>query len=239
MEIVGKERARRRKMATATPITSKNYEKSHQEAQERFEKIEKQHEEPSLLAVRDFNGKRLVLKKGDITQSKAEILVSSDDNYLQASGGVSAKIVKLAGDAVRTELNRYARSKLRYGAVVTTTGGDSAWRAIIHPAVFDLDQSRFPCAEVVSKVVERAFVIAEAMGSKTIAFPAIGSGTGKSWFSVEESADTIVKEINNHLSSQATCHGLECVELYLYEYDPSKIDDKWIEERSLQKPKAS
>ena len=55
----------------------------------------------------------LSLEFGDITGSKADVLVSSDDSYLTMGGGVSAAIRRAAGQAYSwRSRRRYRRSSV-------------------------------------------------------------------------------------------------------------------------------
>jgi len=41
-----------------------------------------------------FGASRLVIRFGDITTSTADVIVSSDDNYLTMGGGVSSALLR-------------------------------------------------------------------------------------------------------------------------------------------------
>jgi O-acetyl-ADP-ribose deacetylase (regulator of RNase III) len=61
----------------------------------------------------------LTLEFGDITTSKADVLVSSDDAYLSMGGGVSAAILRAAGQQIITDTSKMVPAKL--GDVVLST----------------------------------------------------------------------------------------------------------------------
>jgi len=63
----------------------------------------------------------LSLQLGDITESKADVLVSSDDCDLTMGGGVSAAIRRRAGQGILLEVAKKIPAKL--GDVVVTGAG--------------------------------------------------------------------------------------------------------------------
>jgi O-acetyl-ADP-ribose deacetylase (regulator of RNase III) len=47
-----------------------------------------------------FGQSVLILQFGDITESKADVIVSSDDAYISMGGGVSASILRAGGQEI-------------------------------------------------------------------------------------------------------------------------------------------
>jgi O-acetyl-ADP-ribose deacetylase (regulator of RNase III) len=205
------------------PITEE-YKKAFADKQQRYEEIKKEiTPEHAILAEKNFNGQRFVVKRGNIVDSKAEILVSSDDNYLQARGGVAKAILDIAGDEVRSELHRHKRFKLKQGDIVSTTGGAAAWRAILHPAVIDIDQNRYPEPKLIAKVIESAMTIADAIGGKSAAFPVLGAGTASKLLTAWDSIVAIVEQIKKMMHTKAT--SLEYIELYIFDTKEINLND--------------
>ena len=78
---------------------------------------------------------RITLKFGDITSSKAEVLVSSDDYLLSMGGGVSAALRRHGGPGVRADASKMVPAKL--GDVVVASGtrrSPSTWSKPIRSA---------------------------------------------------------------------------------------------------------
>ena len=72
----------------------------------------------------------LTLEFGDITSSKADVLVSSDDCYLTMGGGVSAAIQQAAGQSILLEVAKKIPAKL--GDVVVTGAGSLSAKHVFH-----------------------------------------------------------------------------------------------------------
>jgi len=72
----------------------------------------------------------LSLEFGDITGSKADVLVSSDDSYLTMGGGVSAAIRRAAGQGILLEVAKKIPAKL--GDVVVTGAGSLPAKHVFH-----------------------------------------------------------------------------------------------------------
>jgi O-acetyl-ADP-ribose deacetylase (regulator of RNase III) len=155
--------------------------------------------------------------------ARTDILVSSDDNYLQAKGGVAKAILDKAGSVVEAELARRRRHPLRQGDIAVTGGGLTGARAILHPAIIDLDQSRYPNQSLIRKVVRRSLSCAVALGAGSIAFPVLGGGTASKYLEPWESIQAIVGETLDHVrgSDTRTMGGLIYIALYVY--DPKDI----------------
>lgn len=114
----------------------------------------------------------LTLEFGDITQSAADVVVSSDDSYLTMGGGVSAAILRAAGESIMRDAAKKVPVPL--GDVVVTTAGALQAKHVFH-AITIGDGSLEP-KEVVAKVTRRCLELLDNLGLSSIAFPAIGAG---------------------------------------------------------------
>ena len=72
----------------------------------------------------------LTLEFGDITASRADVLVSSDDSYLTMGGGVSLAIQRAAGQGILLEVAKNIPAKL--GDVVVTGAGSLSAKHVFH-----------------------------------------------------------------------------------------------------------
>lgn len=68
-----------------------------------------------------FNNSTLTVKFGDILDTKAEVIVSSDDCYITMGGGVSRAILRAGGDIIIKDAQKMCPVPL--GDVVVTTAG--------------------------------------------------------------------------------------------------------------------
>ncbi|QIG47304.1 hypothetical protein G5V57_05890 [Nordella sp. HKS 07] len=76
----------------------------------------------------------VTLRIGDIIDSEADVLVSSDDDHFSMRSGVSKAIRQAAGDGISTELaGKVGKHKL--GSVVVTSAGELKKQAHIFHGV--------------------------------------------------------------------------------------------------------
>lgn len=68
-----------------------------------------------------FNKSTLTVKFGNIIDSQAEVIVSSDDCYVTMGGGVSRAILNAGGKAIIKDAQKMAHVPL--GDVIATTAG--------------------------------------------------------------------------------------------------------------------
>ena len=155
---------------------------------------------------------------GDITDLSVEAIVSSDDTYLSMGGGVSYAIASKAGDELRAEARKHV--PLQVGDVVATSAGKLAARYVFHAATLDYERMVMPNEAIVGQATERCLKLAEALGVRTIAFPALGTGVGG--FPFEVAAETMLKAIVDHLSARTD---IELVVLSLWTRDGVQTSD--------------
>jgi O-acetyl-ADP-ribose deacetylase (regulator of RNase III) len=129
-----------------------------------------------ILADKDLDGWSFLAIKDDICNARTDIVVSSDDNHFRAEGGVSQRILQKVGQDVRRQLDYFKAQGFRQGQVVITTGGDWNRRAVIHAVVYDIEDYRFPTAELVRTLTRRILESAVALGARSIALPILGNG---------------------------------------------------------------
>jgi O-acetyl-ADP-ribose deacetylase (regulator of RNase III) len=150
----------------------------------------------------------LTLQFGDLTKSKADVLVSSDDDYISMGGGVSAAIRLAAGEAILLDIAKKIPARL--GDVVVTSAGSLSAKHVFH--AITIGDGDTPAIEIISSTTRRALQLLQILQLRSIAFPAIGAGVAG--FSYEDvavqMADVIVSELRNSPSAiQAT--------IYLYD----------------------
>lgn len=180
--------------------------------------------EDKILAEHEIRKVRFVVYNADIANAKADVLVSSDDNYLQARGGVAKAILDKAGTDTLKELTYYrnfyrkAEPGLGHGDIVVTNGGATRARMIIHPAVIDLFQDRYPNQDLIRRVVRRCLGCTLAFGARSIAFPVLGGGTASKHLNPWDSIQAIVLEFMTFIEKY-DLHAdgqLDNIALYIY-----------------------
>jgi O-acetyl-ADP-ribose deacetylase (regulator of RNase III) len=118
---------------------------------------------------------QLTLEFGDLTGSRAQVLVSSDDYYLTMSGGVSEAIRSAGGSAITLDAAKRVPARL-CDVVVTTAGTLPAWY-VFHAVTIGPGGAEIGPEEVIRRTTRRCLSLLDAVGASSVAFPAIGAGT--------------------------------------------------------------
>ena len=150
----------------------------------------------------------LCLEFGDITTSRADVLVSSDDSYLTMGGGVSAAIRRAAGEGILLDVAKKIPAEL--GDVVVTSAGSLPAKHVFHAVT--IGQSAAAAQEVVENTTRQALRLLKALGLASIAFPAIGAGAAG--FAYDDVASTMADVIAAELSASP-----EPLEVTIYLFD--------------------
>ena len=136
---------------------------------------------------------------GNITEMTADVLVSSDDNYLSMSSGVSLSLLNGGGEAIRREAHQQV--PLKAGEVAVTTAGRLNAKFIFHAVTLSYDQEHdllvYPSEEIICSATERCLQLSDNFNIHSIAFPALGTGVGR--FSFQSAADCMTRTIINYL----------------------------------------
>ena len=154
----------------------------------------------------DFpGGRRLSIRRGNITEEVVDAIVSSDNEYLTMGGGVSRSIRYNGGPGIRLEAQRYI--PVRPGRAVVTSAGGLTARFVFHGVTLSFERSGLvvPSRDLIAEIVASCFYHADTLNVRSIAFPLLGTGTGG--FSREVCLDTIVRSL-----ARALHHGPTCVE---------------------------
>jgi O-acetyl-ADP-ribose deacetylase (regulator of RNase III) len=171
-----------------------------------------------IIADRAIGHARYEILVQNIVESNVQVLVSSDDNCLQAKGGVAKAILDAAGLEVLSQIAAHRKDPPAQGYMVVTTGGSTRARAIVHPAIIDLEKSRYPDQALIRKVVRRCLDCAAALGATSIAFPVLGGGTASKYLTPWDSIRAITAEVVDYLkgSGHRYENRLEYVVLYVF-----------------------
>src|SRR6266851_4706130 len=114
--------------------------------------------------------------QGSLVEVQADALVSSDDNYLSASGGVSAALAQAAGtDVLGERLKMAGEKQLRLGEVVRTSGGGVPCRYLYHAITIEAFKVRVDEAAL-RLLVDNLLKCATEDGVRTLGMPALGTG---------------------------------------------------------------
>lgn len=99
-----------------------------------------------------FNNSELIIKFGDITQSRTDVIVCSDDNMLSASGGTSKAIRDVCGDEIIHDIQK--KRNVEIGDVVVTTAGNLPHKFLFHCITVDKGSHSDKSIEEIAKQQE-------------------------------------------------------------------------------------
>lgn len=168
-----------------------------------------------------FNKSTLTVKFGNIIDTKAEVIVSSDDCYVTMEGGVSRAILHAGGEVIIKDARKMVPVPL--GDVIATTAGTlEHQKYVFHCITIDKKSKMQMLASQVTEedvlnyllqhAVDKCFQLMQAMEITSIAFPAIGAGAARIPIQkvIEQMAIAIARNLAN---TNKTLN----VELYLYD----------------------
>ena len=149
-----------------------------------------------------INTSVLTIRFGDILQSNAEVIVSSDDNGISMGGGVSGTILYNGGMEIFNDVQKNVPAQL--GDVIVSTAGRLPYKHVFHCITIgdttgygDTSENRGVQDYVIRRSVDKCLRMMPMLGIKSIAFPAIGTGTAG--FSLEEVATSMTDVITDFL----------------------------------------
>lgn len=132
---------------------------------------------------------------GDITRLPAEVLVSSDDNFLSMGGGVSYAILKAGGEVIQKDARKHV--PLKIGDVVVTSAGELPAKYIFHAVTIDYTNMVYPSEDSIRAASLKCMRLADVLGIRTIAFAALGTGVGG--FPFQLAAEAMTRTIADYL----------------------------------------
>ena len=172
------------------------------------------------VANYELNNSIFRVSYGDITKLKVDAIVSSDDNYLSMSGGVSRAILKSGGQEIRKDANK--KIPVNIGDVAVTTAGDLLAKYVLHAITIDYTNMVFASEDTIKSATLRCLQLADLLKATTIAFPALG--TGSAGFPLQKAAEVMTKTIAEYLLGKTS---IELVILSLHlrvDFNENKIN---------------
>ena len=122
---------------------------------------------------------RIVLVRGDITAERVDAVVNAANGSLLGGGGVDGAIHARGGPAILAECRRLRRERYREGLptgeAVATTAGELPARWVIHTVGPVYSPGR-DGSELLARCHVACLAVADDLGARTIAFPAISTG---------------------------------------------------------------
>jgi len=129
---------------------------------------------------------KIEVKQGDITQADTEAIVNAANNHLWMGSGVAGAIKSKGG--IEIEKDAMSKGPIEVGQAVESIAGKLPYKYIIHAA--GMGQDLRTDENIVYEVTKNSLLLADKLGLKSIAFPAIGTGVGG--FSVELCAQKMI-----------------------------------------------
>jgi O-acetyl-ADP-ribose deacetylase len=147
-----------------------------------------------------WNGCRVSLLRGDITQLEVDAIVNAANSGLAGGGGVDGAIHRAGGPAIAAECREITRRihVLPPGDAVSTTAGNLRAKRVIHTvgpiyrSTGRDPRARDP-AEVLASAYRRSLEIAREEGLDSVAFPSIS--TGAYGYPIREAASTALRVV--------------------------------------------
>ena len=122
---------------------------------------------------------RLVALRGDITRMDTDVVVNAANPGLLGGGGVDGAIHRAGGPEILAECRRAKQrlpdGRLPRGQAVATTAGRLPARWVVHTAgpIWSASEDR---SEILRSCYRESLRVADALGARTVAFPAISAG---------------------------------------------------------------
>jgi O-acetyl-ADP-ribose deacetylase len=138
---------------------------------------------------------RIVIIAGDLVDQDVDAIVNAANNDLVLGGGVAGAIRSRGGPTIQEQCETHG--PVRIGESAVTTGGELSARHVIHAASMALGGAT--TTESLESSMNHAFQIADELGVKTIAIPAVG--TGIAGFPIDECAVVMARSLRKALAN--------------------------------------
>ncbi len=145
------------------------------------------------------------MREGDLTSATTDAIVSSANETMAMRSGLGDALRLRGGDVIEEEALAHGRQPL--GSCVATSGGQLHSKNVLHAV------SAWKEASCVGRAMQRALLLADEMGHRSIACAALGTGAAK--VSVETCASSMMTALRHHLELGAS--HLREVEVVLFD----------------------
>jgi serine/threonine-protein kinase len=142
---------------------------------------------PNKLRVADCD---ITFEVGDLAESSAEAIVNSAHDHMHMRTGCGEALRRRGGESIEEEALKGGVRSL--GACIATKAGALDARWVLHAV------SAWNEVSCVGRATQRTFLLAENLGVRTLAVPALG--TGASRVSHETCAAAIATALRHHLA---------------------------------------
>jgi len=131
-----------------------------------------------MSEIINFEGKRIIIKRGDITLEDTDAIVNAANSSLMGGGGVDGAIHRAGGPEIKEECKKIIAGigRLPAGKAVITTAGLLSARFVIHTVGPIWQGGKDREEELLRSCYRESLLLAEKHGLKSIAFPSISTG---------------------------------------------------------------
>ena len=166
--------------------------------------------------------------QGDITELKVDAIVNAANNKLVMGGGVAGAIKRKGGEEIEDEALK--KGPIEIGGAVATGAGKLPAKYVIHAATMAMPACRqagiFETDEIkIRNSCKNSLKVAEELKIKSIAFPALGCGTGG--FPLLASAKIMAQEVFRHLKEDGKTSLKEII-FCLYDKEAFEVFNKGV-----------
>lgn len=159
--------------------------------------------------------------QGDITDLSVDAIVNAANNKLVMGGGVAGAIKRKGGPSIEDEAVK--KGPIDIGGAVATSAGKLKARYVIHAATMDMS---FKTDEAkIRNSCGSALRVAAGLKIKSVAFPALGCGTGG--FPLKAGAKIMAQEAMKHVRETKTT--LKEIIFCLYDREAYEIFEKNVD----------
>lgn len=175
-----------------------------------------------------YNNSTITIVFGNILDSKAEVIVSSDDTGISMSGGVSGAILKRGGEIIREDAQKKLPAQV--GDVIVSTAGTLEHQKFVFHCLsvnfehkMDTLEGKWTNSDdmnnyILQHSVDKCFRLLQVLDLHSIAFPCIGAGLAH--IPLEQVAENMADVISSNL-----CKTQKPYEIELYLYDSMGFDN--------------
>ena len=135
---------------------------------------------------------KLEVLQADVTKLEVDAIANAANTGLMHGGGVAGAISRAGGPEIQRESDE--RAPIELGAAIETTAGELPARWVIHAATMELGGPT--SAQIIEQATRSTLAKAEALGCRSLALVAFGTGVGG--FPLEEAAGIMVGVAREH-----------------------------------------
>jgi O-acetyl-ADP-ribose deacetylase (regulator of RNase III) len=147
----------------------------------------------------------IVLVEGDITDQPVDAIVNAANTRLRLGSGVAGAIREKGGPTIQQECD--AIGSVPLGGAAVTGAGRLPARHVIHAAAMHPGGGADEAS--VREAANSAFRLANELGFRTLAMPAIGAGVGG--FPMQRCAEVLLAEARAHLRGSTSLEEIRFV----------------------------